>query len=51
MSSWLDTPTGISGFNAIAHGELPKGGSSDFTGTPSSVIGDEKAHLDDMFDA
>ena len=36
MSDWPKTQTGIAGFDAIAHGGLPKGRSTLVTGTPGS---------------
>jgi circadian clock protein KaiC len=36
MNDWPKTPTGISGFDAIAHGGLPKGRSTVIAGTPGS---------------
>jgi circadian clock protein KaiC len=36
MNDWPKTPTGISGFDAIAHGGLPRGRSTVVAGTPGS---------------
>jgi len=36
MTDWPKTPTGIAGFDAIAHGALPKGRSTLVAGTPGS---------------
>jgi circadian clock protein KaiC len=36
MTGWPKTPTGISGFDAIAHGGVPKGRSTVVAGTPGS---------------
>jgi circadian clock protein KaiC len=36
MNDWPKTPTGISGFDAIAHGGLPSGRSTVVAGTPGS---------------